>query len=379
MAALEAMLALRHLAGPLVRIELVSRASDFCYRPLRTAEPFEDTLAPVYELSDLTAARAARHRLDSVEEVDAANGVVRLASGRSAEYDFLLVAIGARAQPGIPGALTFWSGGSKSAVRTVVDELEAGHIRSVVFALPGGVTWPLPLYELALQTAARLKQRGVRGCELTFATSERSPLDVFGKTTSAGIEGLMRARGIRLLTEAAPAAFAAGELSFGAGQEAIPADRVIALPRLQGPRLAGLPHDERGFIPTDEHARVEGAERVFAAGDVTTCPIKQGGIGAQQADAAADMIAKHAGAPVIPKPFRVVMRGVLLTGDTPRYMSATAGKEDHSVFAGHPFWWPPDKIAGRYLAPFLATKQPTAGRNPRLSVTATDAAERPRL
>ena len=57
---------------------------------------------------------------------------------------------------------------------------------------------------------------------------------------------------------------------------------------------------------------------VFAAGDATTFPIKQGGLAAQQADAVAEMVACAAGADIRPQPFRPILRGTLLTGAAAR-------------------------------------------------------------
>ena len=62
--------------------------------------------------------------------------------------------------------------------------------------------------------------------------------------------------------------------------------------------------DRSGFLPTDEHGRVGGTVGVYAAGDATSFPIKQGGIAAQQADAVAECIAAGAGAPLETTPFR---------------------------------------------------------------------------
>ena len=42
-----------------------------------------------------------------------------------------------------------------------------------------------------------------------------------------------------------------------APEQSLEVDRVVALPRLRGPHLAGLPSTEEGFIPTDDHGRVE--------------------------------------------------------------------------------------------------------------------------
>ena len=83
----------------------------------------------------------------------------------------------------------------------------------------------------------------------------------------------------------------------------MPADRVVALPRVLGRRIEGVPRDEQDFIPIDEHARVEGVEHVYAAGDVANFPFKHGGLAAQQADAAADAMLAELGLPIVPRPF----------------------------------------------------------------------------
>ena len=114
-----------------------------------------------------------------------------------------------------------------------------------------------------------------------------------------------------------------------------------------------MPDAGRGFVRTDQHGRVEGREHVYAAGDITTFPLKQGGIATQQADAAAASIAALAGAPIQPRPFRPVLRGLLLTGLSPRFLSASL-LDDTSEVDTEALWWPPAKIVGRYLAPFLA-------------------------
>jgi sulfide:quinone oxidoreductase len=307
----------------------------------------------------LTQSRGVHHQLSSVTAVDPQVQEVQLSNGQSLDYDFLLIAIGAQPRSVIPGALTFWTGGSSVDVRQVLAEMEDDVARRVVFAVPGGATWPLPLYELALQAATHFKKRGIKGRNLSLVTPERSPLEIFGRKAAAEIEALLRSHGIELVMGARPQALVYGKLTFEGGGS-VPADRAIALPRLYGPELEGVPHDENGFIPTDEHGRVPGLRAVYAAGDATTCTVKQGGIAAQQADAAAEMIAREAGAPVVPKPFRPVMRGVLLTGERPRYMRTVLGerRDELSVISRRPLWWPPGKIAGRYLAPYLATMRP---------------------
>jgi sulfide:quinone oxidoreductase len=146
--------------------------------------------------------------------------------------------------------------------------------------------------------------------------------------------------------------FRSGALVVVPGR-AIRTERVVSLPVPEGRRIPGLPTDGRGFVRADDLGRVEGRDDLYAAGDITTFPLKQGGIATQQADAAAESIAAVAGAPVTPRPFKPVLRGLLLTGLTPRFMAASP-LDASSEVDSEPLRWPPAKIVGRYLAPFLA-------------------------
>jgi sulfide:quinone oxidoreductase len=144
-----------------------------------------------------------------------------------------------------------------------------------------------------------------------------------------------------------------GTLVLRPGGEQLSADRVVTLPRLVGRRIEGLPANRNGFLPVDPHARVLGVERVWAAGDGTAFPVKQGGVAAQQADAAAQDIAAAAGLDIEPQPLDPVLRGTLLTGDKPWHLRWAAGEGD-GLADRRPLWWPPTKVAGRHLSPYLA-------------------------
>jgi sulfide:quinone oxidoreductase len=251
--------------------------------------------------------------------------------------------------------VTIQGPGYTSRFRTVLRELEEGDVGHVAFAVPAGESWPLPLYELALMTAARLAERGRRDARLSLVTPERSPLELFGSKASEAVRDLLDARGIELHPSRYPTRFENGALSL-IPDGRLSVDRVVSLPRLLGPTLGGLPADRDGFIPVDDDGLVQGESDVYAAGDATTCPIKQGGVAAQLADAAAEAIAARLGAPVEPQPFRPVVRGLLLTGSTPRYMRAEVGQGESSRVSDHALWWPPSKISGRRLAPYLALR-----------------------
>jgi sulfide:quinone oxidoreductase len=143
-----------------------------------------------------------------------------------------------------------------------------------------------------------------------------------------------------------------------AGDRRIEVSRTVALPIPSGRAITGVPADAGGFIGVDEHGRVEGLEDVYAAGDATTFPIKQGGLAAQQAVAAAESILARHGADLDARPFRPVLRGMLMTGGRGRWLRAPAGATPgNTVVAMRALWWPPTKIATPYLGPYLLRRE----------------------
>ena len=356
-AALEALIALRGLAEDRVAIELVSPTPEFAYRPLAVAEPFGLGDARRYDLVRIAADHGAALHLAGLDSVQADDRLVKTCDGRALPYEVLLVAIGAQPTAAIPGSVTIAGPGYTSRFRTVLRELEERRIRRVVFAVPQASSWPLPLYELALMTASQVAEKGLRKVELSLVTPEAEPLELFGSAASASVRELLDQRGVAIHTAHYAIEFRDEELAL-APSGGLPGERVVSLPRLRGPELPGLPHDAEGFIRVDLHGLVQGEVDVYAAGDATTSPIKQGGVAAQQADAAAEAIAARAGADLEPRPFRPVLRGMLLTGSSPRYMRAevSGGRGERWEVSEHALWWPPSKIAGRWLAPYLALR-----------------------
>jgi sulfide:quinone oxidoreductase len=353
-AGLEGALALRELAGDLVDVELVSPETDFVYRPLAVAEPFRVGEARRFPLHHLVEAAGATLIRAAVRSVDPERRMVVTSNGAALRYDSLLLALGARPVAALPGALTFRGPGDEEAFAALLHDARAGQVDRLVFALPAGSSWPLPLYELALLTAVHLADAGASGVQLAVVTPEERPLQLFGAAASEAVNELLDLHGIELLADTTPVATENGSLRLLPDQR-IDADRVVALPRLEGLRLAGLPHDTNGFVPTDRHGLVRGFYDVYAAGDLTDFPVKQGGIATQQADAAAESIAASAGAQIEPQPFRPVLRGLLLTGMTPRYLRGEPGSLESQTDT-EPLWWPPAKIVGLHLAPFLASQ-----------------------
>ena len=382
-AAIESLLALRDLAGSLVEVTVVSPENEFVYRPVTVAEAFDRAEARAYQLGEIVADADGELIYDSVERVNPDEHTILTGSGQTISYEYLIIAAGAIAREALPGALTFRGGRDVSALRRLLDELVTGKARSVALTLPSERMWTLPIYELALMTAAYLRESD-SDAEVWLVTPEEEPLGLFGPAASRAIRPMLQARGIRLWTSSRPAFVRRRILGLTGGAE-LPVDRVIMLPRLDGPSMPGLPRDGRGFIPVDRRGRVSGVADVYAAGDATAFPLKQGGLATQQADAVAEAIAAELGSPIVPKPFRPVLRGLLMTGGAPLYLRAEPQRmareatvaieapsfrrsgRDASAAAGQPLWWPPAKIAGRYLAPYFATARPQPLRSELLS------------
>jgi sulfide:quinone oxidoreductase len=354
-AAMEALLGLRALLGLAAHVDLVAPNRRFVYQPLAVAEPFGLAQTRLFDVAAVAAECGAQLHVASLEAVEPTKGRTVISGGVMLLYDSLIVAIGARRCAWLPGALRFTGAADVSKFRELLAQLARGDLSRVAFAAPAGLSWTLPTYELALLTASWVAERHLTGIELAIVTPEEAPLAVFGPTASRAVRDLLADRGIRLHAKATAENVVPGALRLTSGKT-LELDQVVALPELDGPRLPGLPADHSGFIPIDDYAQVVGLENVYAAGDGTAYPIKQGGIATQQADAAVETIAARLGAGVTPSPFRPLLRGMLLTGIAPTYLRAriTGTFPDHGELAANPLWWPPTKIAGRYLGPYLA-------------------------
>jgi sulfide:quinone oxidoreductase len=350
--ALEAMLALRELAGDRVETRLLAPDPRFHYRPLSVAEPFGLARPRELELDRVAAENGASFVREALAEVDVESHLVVTPGGREIPYDALVVAIGTRGAEAVPGAITFRDSADEGGFHRLLFELDRGAVTRVAFAVPGGGGWPLGLYELALLTAARVRARELDDVELTLVTPEPRPMEVFGAPAGEAMTSLLAEAGVTLRTGAQPVRFADGRLETAAG-DSLRCERVVSLPRPAVDPIPGLPQQPDGFVPVDRYGAILGREREFAVGDVTWFPIKQGGLAAQLADCAASAIAALAGAPVEPQQFRPVLRGALLTEWGPRFMRAAVGESGGAVASSAALWWPPAKVAGKYLAPYL--------------------------
>jgi sulfide:quinone oxidoreductase len=151
-AGLEALIALRVLAGDRVALTLLAPEETFTYRPLATARPFALGRPTRHPLAAVARDFGATLVRDRVVEVAPERRRVRGESGAEHAYDALVIAVGARTIP-VPHAITFGEDPTDELLHGLLTDLEAGYVRGVAFVAPPGTSWSLPLYELALLTA----------------------------------------------------------------------------------------------------------------------------------------------------------------------------------------------------------------------------------
>jgi sulfide:quinone oxidoreductase len=362
-AGLEALLALADLAADRVELILASPEPEFRYRPMAVDEPF--SLAP-YERRTLAPAveeLGGRFVQAALTEVRPAEHVAALGDGTEVEYAAAVICVGARPRPPFEHALTFVVPGPQLDVADLVARARKAETHTLAFVAPSGVTWTLPLYELAVLTAKYVADRD-DSVEIVLVTPESAPLAIFGPIASEAVGAVLEARGIAFHGGVHAHEGDDGVLTLTPGGAELRAGAVVALPVLEGPEIPGVPTDTAGFIPIDDHARVSGASDLYAAGDGTNFPVKQGGLGTQQADAAAEHIAAHFGAELEARPFHPVLRGKLIVGDETMSMRTdVAGGGGEGVVSPDSLWWPPAKVSGRYLAPWLAGSARSTSRS----------------
>ena len=359
-AGLETLLALHALAKDRLDITVVEPELRFVDRAAAVVQPFDGRRVRGVRMQDVVDEGGARWVRRTVDRVEHAHRVVVTRDGIRLPYDMLVLSVGTRPpERGWPpgdGRLIFRDSEDAPAYRLLLQHIRAGRVKRLAFVRPPGPGWPVPLYELALLTAAHCVEHGRQDVELSLITPEAEPLGVFGAQVSAAVRRMLDEASIRLFTSSAGVATRWGRLDVSPGHWRIPVDRVVTEPRLTGPRLRGVPSDRDGFIHTDAYGRLPGLDGVFAAGDATTFPIKQGGLAAQQAAVVAEMIASAVDPEIHPRPFRPVLRDALRTGGVTHYLRAdiSGAAGDDSMISTQPLWWPPNELPGRYPAPYLS-------------------------
>ena len=77
-------------------------------------------------------------------------------------------------------------------------DAEDGYLKHIAFVVPSGSSWPLPLYELALMTAAEVRGMGIDDVQVSLISTEPAPLRIFGTGASDTVAALLGRRGHRV-------------------------------------------------------------------------------------------------------------------------------------------------------------------------------------
>ena len=247
--------------------------------------------------------------------------------------------------------MTFRGGRDADAVRARRRPLGDRRARRWPSSPPKGRRWTLPLYELALMAAART--RPAAG-EPRSSSSRPSPRRCTPSASAPAppSRACSTAHGVRFAGGRGRGRGRRGRGGAGRRAAAAAPPRSSRCRACAGTRPAGLPHDAEGFVPVDEHGRVAGCDRVFAAGDVTDFPLKQGGLAAQQADAAADAILADRRVPDRPAAVQARAPGRPVHRPRPR---VPAGPDARRRAASRS----PSRCGGRRARSPAATSRPT--------------------
>ncbi|MCW3014638.1 MAG: hypothetical protein JWO02_1730 [Solirubrobacterales bacterium] len=337
-AAVEALMALADLGDRRLRLQVVAGHPSFLLRPQILGEPWGGPPLRI-DLERLCRAFGARFVSGTVTGVDADARQVRTAGGERLDYERLLLAPGA--QPALAYAATRTLG-----FGALPKTLATGTSGSVAIVVPAGTSWTLPAYELALLTAGA-------GRDVRVITGETVPLEVFGPGTHAATRALLDRHRVLVETGGAP--------EPGSSVTDL-ADTVISLPLLNGPALAGLPLDGRGYVQVDAHMAVPGTDDVYAAGDATNGAVKQGGLAAQQADTAAAEIVRSCAGNTPRVPYTPVLRGKLTTpGGQELYLRRALDGLDAGRADDRPLWQPSSVVCAWRVARWLSYRRGELG------------------
>lgn len=355
-AGIEGLLRLRKLVGDGVDVTLISPQDEFVYRPTTVREPFTAQRARRYAIRRIAADANARWVCDSLAWVDRERRVVHTSAGESVPYDALLLALGGRERAPMPHTEVFTGRDDGQAYHRILEGIQDASIASLAYVQPAGPVWPLPLFELALLTAHQARAHDRRP-ELTAVIPTSRPMEAFGPEAGHAVTRLLEDAAIALHTTTDVSVPRPRQLVLQPGALTLRPDRIVTLPVITGPNVRGIPGCALDrFLQVDPYCRVRDVGgRVFAAGDATDLPVKQSGVGAQQADTAAAGIAHLAGLAAAPAPLRPEIRAALMTGDAPLYVSAhlIAGRGWQAVIHEQPPWPTDEKVIAEELGPYL--------------------------
>ena len=267
--------------SPEARLTLVAPKAEFVYLPSLIWIPSglrkgSDLILPLDRFLKDHQVEFVAGRVSGLRD----GGRTVLTDAGEVHNDALIIATGARfikKLPGIEHALTLCEGvASAEAIRDRVNAMQGGRIAlgfggnpNEPSAMRGG-----PMFELLFGLDTLLRRQGKRDrIELTFFNAATEPGKRLGEKAVTGLLQEMARRRIDTHLGHKPLSFSEKGVDTEGGH--INADLILFMPGLTGPVWApeaGLKLSPGGFFQADEFCRVEGADKVFVAGDAGSFP-----------------------------------------------------------------------------------------------------------
>jgi sulfide:quinone oxidoreductase len=227
-------------------------------------------------------------------------GTVQLARGGSLDWDYIVIATGARLVPEqvpglVEGAHEFYSLEGAQRLREELRRFRGGRIHVGVAGIPYKCP-PAPV-EFVFLLEERLRRRGIRDrSEITLLSPLNRAFTI--ESASKVVQPIMRQRGVELATffNVESVDPSAGVITSIEGEK-VESDLMVVVPPHRGQEMietSGL-GDTSAWAPTDRNTlQVAGHERIFAIGDATDLPISKSGSTAHfEAPVVASRIASH--------------------------------------------------------------------------------------
>ncbi len=210
-------------------------------------------------------------------------GTVQLERGGSLEWDYLVIATGARLAPNeiaglVEGSFEFYSLEGAQRLREALRGFRGGRLLVGIAGIPYKCP-PAPV-EFVFMVDEYLRRRGIRErSEITLLSPLNRAFTI--ESASKMVQPIMDERGIGLTTffnveEVDPSAGVVASLE---GEKA-EYDLLVLVPPHKGQQVVfdSQLGDVSGWLPTDRHSlHVEGQDRIFAMGDATNLPISKSG------------------------------------------------------------------------------------------------------
>jgi sulfide:quinone oxidoreductase len=384
-AGVEALLAASEVMGASIDLRLIAPEREFRYRPMSPGSPVRPAQERGVAIADLVAEAGASCVEDRAVAVDQAERKVVTRDGDTVDFEFLLLAVGARPKRALSQGHVWQRGADPGFLDEILAGITSGEVHSVAVVVPRGARWPLPAYELALVMAWTAAGTNA---QITLITSEELPLAALGSRATDAVMRELDAAGVEtiagvelvdepprgseppettdvlvvpeqskdLATSLVGKPSEPARVRLGAGAK-VEFDRLISLPTVDGPHLAGVANDAAGFIEVDEGLKVCGSERVWAAGSCIAAALEHSALAAQQADSATAAIAAAIGGQGSAEPSAAPeLTGMLLAGQRTQWLADNpAGTPQPSTRC---LWWPPGRAVGRMLAQRIAAWDP---------------------